>query len=37
MDLKPGMNKHPLEDIVEVAIEKAPLISSMMLGVGPTN
>lgn len=38
VDSEPGIiNKHPLEGIVEIATEKAPLISSMVFGVGPTS
>lgn len=38
MDLRPGIiNKHFLEGIIEVAIEKTPFISGIVLNVGPTN
>lgn len=38
MDLKLGIiDKHPLEGIIEVATEKALLISGMVLNVGSTN
>lgn len=38
MDPRLGIiDKHPLESIIEVASEKAPLISSIVLNVGPTS
>lgn len=38
MNREPGaIDKHPLENIVEVATEKASLLSSMVFGMGPTS
>lgn len=35
---EPGViDKHPLEDIVDVSLKKAPLLCSLVIGVGPTS